>query len=153
MEIEDVVGDYAAWSYFSTVESAANRKFVGAFKEKYGADRVTDDPMEAAYFGVYLWAQAAEQADSWEARDIRETIGDQSLSAPQGIVSIDPVTQHTWKTARVGRIKDTGQFEIVWTSLHPICPRPFPGYRSRETWDKDLSELFNRWSESWSNPG
>jgi urea ABC transporter urea binding protein len=153
MDIQDVAGDYAAWSYFSSIDSPANAKFVGAFKRKYGAERVTDDPMEAAYFGVHLWAQSAEQAGSWQPDEVRKSIGDQSLLAPEGIVSIDPVTQHTWKTARVGQIQDKAQFETVWTSRHPICPRPFPGYRSHESWDQYLEELYTGWGKSWANPG
>jgi urea transport system substrate-binding protein len=151
MDIQDVVGDYASWSYFGSIDSEPNKKFVRAFKRKYGADRVTDDPMEAAYIGVHLWAQAVEQAGSWQAAEVRATIGDQSLSAPEGIVSIDPVTQHTWKTVRVGQIQDTAQFDTVWTSHQPICPRPFPGYRSRAAWDQYLMDLYNGWGKSWSN--
>ena len=52
-----------------------NKKFVQAFKAYAkktnlpgGDKRVTDDPMEAAYFGVYVWKQAAEKAKSVRGR-------------------------------------------------------------------------------------
>ena len=60
--IENIVGQYVAWNYYQTTTGAANEKFVKAYKAKYGADRVTDDPIEAGYVGVYLWAMAAEKA-------------------------------------------------------------------------------------------
>jgi urea ABC transporter urea binding protein len=151
MDVNLVVGDYATWNYFGSIDSEPNEKFVKAFKSRYGADRVTDDPMEAAYIGVHLWAQAAEQADSLTAADVRRTIGFQSLLAPEGIVSIDPITQHTWKTVRVGQIRENAQFETVWTSNGPIRPRPFPAYLPRAEWDEFLSGLYLGWGKSWSN--
>ena len=62
--IKNIVGQYVAWNYYQTTPGAANEKFVKAYKAKYGADRVTDDPIEAGYVGVYLWAMAAEKAGS-----------------------------------------------------------------------------------------
>jgi urea transport system substrate-binding protein len=59
---EFLVGHYAAWNYFQTVETPENEKWVADFKAEYGDDRVTNDPMEAAYIMVYLWKQAVEAA-------------------------------------------------------------------------------------------
>jgi len=52
--VKEMVGDYAAWSYFQSVESPENARFVQRFRTKYGVDRVTDDPIQTAYFGVDL---------------------------------------------------------------------------------------------------
>jgi ABC-type branched-subunit amino acid transport system substrate-binding protein len=62
----DTMGDYAAWNYFQSLDRPANREFVKLFKSHYGIRRATADPMEAAYSGVHLWAQAAEMANSNE---------------------------------------------------------------------------------------
>lgn len=59
---EYLKGHYASWNYFQTVETPENEKWVADFKAEYGEDRVTNDPMEAAYMMVYLWKQAVEQA-------------------------------------------------------------------------------------------
>ena len=56
-----MAGHLVAWNYYQTTPGAANEKFVEAYKEKYGDDRVTDDPIEAGYIGVYLWAKAVEK--------------------------------------------------------------------------------------------
>ena len=40
----------------------------------------------------------------------------QSLNAPEGIVTVDEETQHTWRPVFVGRIRSDGQFDIVWSS-------------------------------------
>ena len=44
-----VTGQYAAWNYFQSVDSPENAAFIDAFQAKYGSDRPTSDPMEAAY--------------------------------------------------------------------------------------------------------
>ncbi len=150
---EDVVGDYAVWNYFQNIDDVNNHKFIHNFQKKYGNNRVTSDPMEAAYFGVYLWAQAVKDAGEDNVNVIRQNIKDQSFKAPEGIVYIDSSNQHTWKTVRVGKIKADGQFEIVWSSDKPIRPIPYPISRSRAKWDIFLNELYQGWNHNWANPG
>jgi urea transport system substrate-binding protein len=148
----EIVGDYAAWNYFQSLDLPQNQGFVSRFRKRYGPHRVLSDPMEAAYLGVHLWAQAAESAGSSEARAIREALRDQVFDAPEGLVRIDPDNQHTWKTARLGRIVDGGQFEVIWSSETPIRPEPFPHTRPPEAWHGFLADLFKRWDGRWSNP-
>ena len=119
MDAAQMVGDYAAWNYFQSIDTEENRAFVEAFRQRYGADRVTDDPVEAAWFGVRLWAQTVRELGTADVRAVRAGIRGQTLRAPQGIVSIDPTNLHTWKAARIGRIRADGQFDVVWTSARP----------------------------------
>lgn len=148
-----VAGDYAAWSYFQSVDSKKNNAFVRAFKKRYGKDRVIDDPMEAGYCGVYLWAQAVKDAGTDDAGVVRKAIGNQSFTAPQGVIYVDPDTLHTWKTARIGRINEDGQFHIVWTSGRPIRPARYPAYKTKADWEKFLDDLYNEWGQNWAAPG
>ena len=150
---ENMVGDYACWNYFQSIDSEENRQFVKRFKERYGADRVTDDPMEAAYFGVHIWAQAAQDAGTDAIAEVRKAVPNQTLKAPEGMVYIDAENRHAWKTVRVGRIRKDGQFEIVWSSQKPVRPVPYPVYRSKSEWDAFLRDLFVGWNQSWANPG
>ncbi len=151
--VQHMAGDYAAWNYFQSIQSPENQRFVRSFRKKYGANRVTDDPMEAAYFGVYLWAQAVEDAGTDDLAAIRRGIKDQSMNAPEGIVYIDGDTQHTWKSVRIGKIRGDGQFEIVWNSEKPVRPVPYPLFRSRANWDLLLMNLYSGWGKKWANPG
>ncbi len=153
MDAESMVGNYAAWNYFQSAAGETNRDFVARFKARYGADRVTDDPIEAGYFGVYLWAQAVEDAETDSVDAVRRRLGRQSFAAPQGIVSIEDENQHTWKTVRVGRIRADGQFDVVWNSGRPVRPVPYPVYRSRKQWNRFLSDMYDQWGGQWANPG
>ncbi len=75
MDVPPLVGHLACWNYFQSIDTPENKKFVKDFKDYCvknnlpgGADRVTDDPIEAAYYGVYVWKAAAEKAKSFERR-------------------------------------------------------------------------------------
>ncbi|MBW8780411.1 MAG: urea ABC transporter substrate-binding protein [Verrucomicrobia bacterium] len=147
-----MAGDYAVWNYFQSVDSAENNRFVAAFRARFGRDRVTNDPMEAAYFGVHLWAQAVGIAGTTQVTAVRQSLGGLSLAAPEGIVTIDAATQHTWKTVRIGRIRPDSQFDIVWSSTNPIRPLPYPSFRSEAEWDALLKNLQDRWGGAWAQP-
>ncbi len=118
-------GHYAAWNYFQTVDTPENKTWVQKFKSKYGQNRVTDDPIEAAYFQVHLWAQAVKKAGSTDVDAIRAAAYGQEFNAPEGLVRIDPKNQHTWKTVRIGQIQSDGQFKILWSSEGPVQPEPW----------------------------
>src|SRR2546428_454906 len=91
MDTSALVGHLAAWNYFQSVEAANNKKFVQAFKAYAkkanlpgGDKRVTDDPMEAAYFGVYVWKQAVEKAKSFDVDPVRKAVYGQTFAARSG---------------------------------------------------------------------
>ncbi len=153
MDPKQMAGDYAAWNYFQGIDSGENREFVRRFKQKHGADRVTDDPMEAGYFGVHLWAQAVKDAGDVRVEVVRRAIRNQTFTAPEGIVTVDSETLHTWKTVRVGKIREDGQFDIVWTSDKPVRPVPYPVSKSRAEWEKFVTDLYEGWGKRWVNPG
>ncbi|HVS03484.1 MAG TPA: urea ABC transporter substrate-binding protein [Thermoanaerobaculia bacterium] len=150
---ERLVGDYAAWNYFQSVASAENERFVQGLRRRLGPTAVASDPMEAAYFGVHLWALSVQEAGSTAPRDVLRTLADQSFPAPEGVVYVDAVTQHAWKTVRIGRVRPDGQFDVVWSSGRPVRPTPFPAYRSRAEWEAFLSGWFDRWGGQWAQPG
>ncbi len=150
MNVAAMVGDYAAANYFQSVASPENQKFVAGFRRKFGPQRVLTDPMEAEYFSVKLWAKAVAEAKSAEPAEIRRAMRNQRIMSPGGEVRIDPATQHTFKTPRVGRVQPDGQFEIVWTAVKPERPRPFPASRTSEQWRGLLNDLYTGWGNHWA---
>lgn len=122
---EHLEGQLTSWNYYQTTEGAANEEFVAAFQERYGADRPTSDPMEAAYTSVHLWAAMVEEAGSFEVADVRAAADGITFEAPEGTVTVDGETQHIHKTARIGRIGADGLITEVWSSDEPISPDPY----------------------------
>ena len=84
--------------------------------------------------------------------EIRRAMRNQRTRAPSGDVRIDPATQHTFKTPRIGRIAGDGQFEIVWTATRPVAPRPYPDSRTSERWKAFLHDLYAGWGDQWAAP-
>jgi urea transport system substrate-binding protein len=149
---QDMVGNYAAWNYFQSVDRPENLAFVKQFKARFGSDRTISAVMEASYNSVRLWAQAVTETGSTDVRQVRFALRHQSLNAPEGIIAIDPETQHTWVPAAIGRIRADGQFDIVWTSGISVRPVPFPLTRTREAWEAFVEELHQRWGGKWAAP-
>jgi urea transport system substrate-binding protein len=137
-----VEGHYVAASYFQSVDSSINRRFVGAFKKEYGEDRVADDPMDAAYVQVYLWKAAVEAAGTTDPQKILEVLEKTiEFDGPGGKVRIDPKTHHLFKKFRLGRINGNRQFNIVHESPDLIQPEPFPQF------------AFPGWECDWTKEG
>ena len=135
-----MTGHYVVWSYFQTLPGEANQRFVAAFRKRFGADRVTNDPMEISYVGVKLWSQAVQEAGTDNPTQINITILRQSMAAPEGVVSLNQDNRHLWRNVHIGRATADRQFETLWSSATPICPEPYPTYRSIVEWEKLLKE-------------
>jgi len=129
---DNLVGHYAAWNYFMSMKTPENAIFIKNYKAKYGADRVTDDPIEAAYFGVYLWAEGVKKAKSTDTGKVREAVRGISYKAPEGLVTISAINNHTSKIVQIGEVRSDGQFDIIWTSGKPVAPDPFPSLVSHK---------------------
>ena len=148
-----MTGHYAAWTYFQSLPGSANEQFVQNFQRRFGYDRVTDDPIEAAYVAVHLYGEAVKAAQSVEPGDVRAQVRERAFEGPGGFIFIDGTNQHAWKTVRIGRIRNDGQFNVVWSSGHPIAPTPYPALRPEDAWAGFLDRLYTGWGGRWENPG
>lgn len=126
---ENMVGFYAAMKYFQSLENDNNKKFVAAFKEKYGPKSVIGDVTQAGYLGPWLWKAAVEKAGSFEVdKVVAASPGIELTTAPEGYVKVHP-NHHLWSRLRVGQVQGDGQYKVVYES-DLIEPNPFPkGYQ------------------------
>jgi urea transport system substrate-binding protein len=135
---------YAVWGYFQSLATPANRQFVDAFKQRFGAERVITDPIEASYSGVQLWANTVRQLRIDDPDRVNQAIGRQSVAAPSGVLAIDAETRHAWRRVYVGHARLDGQFDIQEISETKVRPAPFPPYHSREIWLQRVSRVADR---------
>ena len=126
---ENMVGFYAAMKYFQSLDNANNKKFVEAFRAKYGKNAVIGDVTQAAYLGPWLWKAAVEKAGSFDIDKIAAASpGIELKSAPEGYVKIHD-NHHLWSKLRIGLAQADGQYKVVYES-GLIEPDPFPkGYQ------------------------
>lgn len=124
--VQNIEGQLTAWNYYQTIDMPENKKFVDAYKARYGANKPTSDPMEAAYTSVYLWKNTVEKANSFATKDIQDNADGVTFAAPEGLVTIDGSNHHITKTARIGEIRNDGLIYTVWDSgTPPIQPDPY----------------------------
>ena len=128
IDTKPLVGHLAAWNYFMSVKTPENKAFIkkwNAYVKKHnlpgGSKRVTNDPMEATYIGIKMWAQAVTQAGSTDIDAVRQALGGQSVQSPSGFkITMDAKNHHLHKPVVIGEIQADGQFEVVWQTDGPI---------------------------------
>ncbi|WP_249115725.1 urea ABC transporter substrate-binding protein [Azoarcus sp. L1K30] len=127
---ENFEGFYASMKYFQSLENDNNKKFVAAFKAKYGPKAVIGDVTQAAYLGPWLWKAAVEKAGSFDVdKVVAASPGIELKTAPEGYVKIHE-NHHLWSKTRIGMGQADGQFKVVAESPELIEPNPFPkGYQ------------------------
>lgn len=127
---ENIVGAYASMKYFQSLDNDNNKKFVAAFKEKWGEKSVIGDVTQAAYLGPWLWKAAVEKAGSFDIDKIKEASpGIELTTAPEGYVRIHP-NHHLWSKTRIGHAQADGQYKVVYETKDLMEPDPFPkGYQ------------------------
>lgn len=126
---ENAEGFYSSMKYFQSLDNGNNKKFVEAFKAKYGANSVIGDVTQAAYLGPWLWKAAVEKAGSFDVNKVAAASpGIELKTAPEGYVKLHE-NHHLWSKTRIGQIQKNGQFKVVYES-DLIEPNPFPkGYQ------------------------
>ena len=127
---ENFAGFYSSMKYFQSLDNENNKKFVEAFKAKYGKDAVIGDVTQAGYLGPWLWKAAVEKAGSFDVTKVAAASpGIELKTAPEGYVKVD-ANHHLWSKARIGQGQKDGTFKVVAESGNLIAPDPFPkGYQ------------------------
>ncbi|EPF5497281.1 urea ABC transporter substrate-binding protein [Yersinia enterocolitica] len=133
IDTKPLVGNLAAWNYFQSVDNPTNKKFVEQWKAYAKAHKlpnadtaVTNDPMEATWVGMHMWAQAVEKAKSTDVDKVRAAMADQTYPAPSGFtLTMDKTNHHLHKPVMIGEIEADGQFNVVWQTDAPIRAQPW----------------------------
>ncbi|WP_367875346.1 urea ABC transporter substrate-binding protein [Luteolibacter sp. Populi] len=119
---KQLVGQLGCWTYFQSIKSPANKKFVDGFQAwlkktstsgivKEG--RVTCSPMVLSYNGVYLWKMAVEKAGSFDVEKVvAELEKGISFDGPGGTVTSQK-NHHLTKNVYIGETRADGQFKIL----------------------------------------
>ncbi len=133
VDTKPLLGHLAAWNYFESVKNPANAAFVKKWKDYAVAKKlpnagtaVTNDPMEATYVGIHMWAQAVEKAKSTDTDKVIAAMAGQTFKAPSGYtLTMDATNHHLHKPVMIGEIKGDGQFSVVWKTKEPVRAQPW----------------------------
>jgi urea transport system substrate-binding protein len=132
IDTKPLVGHLAAWNYFMSVKNPAN----DAFKKEWanwvkannlpGAEkRVTNDPMEATYVGIHMWAQAVKKAGTTDPDKVAAAMVGQTFKSPNGFTMTMADNHHLYKPVMIGEVKGDGQFSVVWKTPQAVRAQPW----------------------------
>jgi urea transport system substrate-binding protein len=136
---KDLVGHLGCWTYFMSIKSPENTKFVndfqtwlkapkvsGVMETISGIDpkgRVTCSPMNLSRCGVYLWKQAVEKAGSFEVDKVRPALIGQKFKGPVCTVTMQD-NHHLINNVYIGETLANGQFKVIKT-IPSVAAEPF----------------------------
>src|SRR6186713_3464162 len=95
LDAKPLVGHLAAWNYFESIKNPTNAAFIKQWTE-YAIKKnipghkdkpLTNDPMEATYIGIHMWAQAVTKAKSTDSDKVIAAMAGQTFPAPGGFTS------------------------------------------------------------------
>jgi urea transport system substrate-binding protein len=117
VDTKPLVGHLAAWNYFQTVNTPANKAFINQWHTFIkNPKRTTNDPMEAHYIGFNLWVKAVEKAKTTDVNKVIAALpGLETPNLTGGMAKVLP-NHHITKPVLIGEVKADGQFNVVWKS-------------------------------------
>ncbi len=147
VDTKPLVGHLAAWNYFMSIKNMPNT----AFKKKWATyakakgiaghkDKpLTNDPMEATYIGLNMWAQAVAKAGTTDTDKVIAAMAGQTFQAPGGFMStMDKANHHLHKPVFIGEVKADGQFNVVWKTKGPVVADPWSDYIAENKGKKNV---------------
>jgi urea transport system substrate-binding protein len=149
VDTKPLVGHLAAWNYFQSIKNPTNTAFIKQWSEYAKAKGLpghkdkplTNDPMEATYIGIKMWAQAVAKAKSTDTDKVIAAMAGQTVPAPGGFTStMDKENHHLHKPVFIGEIKADGQFNVVWKTKGPVVADPWSDYIAENKDKKNVPE-------------
>jgi len=141
IDTKPLVGHLAAWNYFESIDTPANKKFIVEWHDfTKNPKRTTNDPMEAHYIGFNAWVEAVKKAGSTDPDKVIDAIvGVKVPNLTGGTAEVLP-NHHVTKPVFIGEIKSDGQFNVVFKT------KEIPG----DAWSKylpDSKDLIGDWKD------
>src|ERR1700694_1380672 len=121
LDTKPLVGHLAAWNYFESIKTPANKAFIDQWHAYIkNPKRTTNDPMEAHYIGFNLWVKAVQKAGSTDVEKVLAALpGLQTPNLTGGMAKVLP-NHHITKPVYIGEVKADGQFNVVWKSTGTV---------------------------------
>lgn len=148
VDTKPLLGHLAAWNYFMSLKNADNDKFIKMYKDWAkkvklpNADKVvTNDPMEATYFGMHMWKQAVEKAKTTDVDKVIAAMAGQTFKSPTGFtIKMDETNHHSHRPVFIGEVRADGQFNVVWKTKGPVRAAPWSPHIAGNDKRKDHPE-------------
>jgi urea transport system substrate-binding protein len=129
IDTKPLIGHLAAWNYFESIETPANKAFIKEWHEyTKKPKRTTNDPMEAAYIGFNMWVKAVTKAGTTDPDKVIDAlIGVTVPNLTGGYATMMP-NHHITKPVFIGEIQGDGQINVVWNTPGTVVANEWSPY-------------------------
>ena len=113
---EDATGVYVSSSYFTSVDSPANKTFLQAMRAKFGDGLLTPNDLSVPqYEAIYLYKAAVERAGGTAVDGVVKALSEVSFDGPRGRIQMNK-QRHAPLTMYLGQVQGDGSVKILQTA-------------------------------------
>lgn len=117
----DAEGIYIAGSYFTNIDTPANKSFLAAVEKKFGNDLKTPNELSVPqYEAILAYKAAVEKAGTTEAAKVIPALAEVSVEGPRGTIAMSK-QRHAPLTMYLGQVKADGSVSII-SSFKDVDP-------------------------------
>ncbi len=117
LDTKPLVGHLAAWNYFMSIDTPANKEWIRKWHTFIKSDKRTfNDPMEAHVIGFNLWVKAVQKAGTVDTEKVIAALPGLETPNLTGGVAKVLANHHITKPVFIGEVRADGQFDVVWKS-------------------------------------
>ena len=129
IDTKPLIGHLAAWNYFESIDTPANKAFIKEWHDfTRKPARTTNDPMEAHYIGFNMWVKAVEKAGTTQPDKVIDAmIGVAVPNLTGGYATMMP-NHHITKPVYIGEVQGDGQFNVVWNTPGTVVAQEWSPY-------------------------
>jgi branched-chain amino acid transport system substrate-binding protein len=113
---EDATGTYISGSYYTSIDTAANKTFLDAMKAKFGDKLLLPNDLSVPqYEAIYLYKAAVEKARGTAADGVVKALAEVTFDGPRGRIVMNH-QRHAPLTMYLGQVQADGSVKILQTA-------------------------------------
>jgi len=113
---QDATGIYISGSYYTSVDTPANKTFLDAMHAKFGSALLTPNDLSVPqYEAIYLYKAAVEQAGGTAADGVVKALAEVTFDGPRGRNQMNR-ERHAALTMYLGQVEADGSVKILQTA-------------------------------------
>lgn len=111
----DAEGIYIAGSYFTNIDTAANKKFIASAENMFGKDLRTPNELSVPqYEAIFAYKAAVEKVGTTDAAKVVPALAEVSVEGPRGTIAMSK-QRHAPLTMYLGQVRADGSVSIIST--------------------------------------
>ena len=115
---QDATGIYISGSYYTSVNTPANKTFLEAMRAKFGNTLLTPNDLSVPqYEAIYLYKAAVERAGGTGVDGVVKALAEVSFDGPRGRIQMNK-QRHAPLTIYLGQVEADGSVKILQTATN-----------------------------------